>query len=357
MATKETLSQGEIESILNEIEAKMQRLRTAYEQYFVGVERMPPTTMRKDVFTLVLRVENLYIQNTAQKFRSRSLIQRFNSYKTYWTRIERQIEEGTYQRDINRANRRSVRQREQADGQPIVELDLDMDLDLQEIQLEFEELEAAGAFDKPKHVREPVVPARNEPARAEISDAEREAIKQRKLEELRRQLLGGDAFGEAPAPAPQPRPQPVQTTQPAPQPVAQVAEPSGPVDERQAKLDRLKQRLGGPHRVAEPAAHVEPPARVIERQPTQQPQPQRTIQRPAAPSPPINQDDPARRVFNELIETKKKLNESTAGLTYESVQKSMQAQTEQLRQTRGAKEVDFKVVVKDGKAFLKPQTK
>lgn len=356
MATKETLSQGEIESILNEIEAKMQRLRTAYEQYFVGVERMPPTSMRKDVFTLVLRVENLYIQNTAQKFRSRSLIQRFNSYKTYWTRIERQIEEGTYQRDINRANRRNVRQREQQDGQPIVELDLDMDLDLQEIQLEFEELEAAGAFDKPKHVREPAMPSRNEPAKPEISDAEREAIKQRKLEELRRQLLGGDAPAAAPqahAPqAQQPRPQPAPVAQPQPQ--AQVAEP---VDERQAKLDRLKQRLGGPHRIAEPAVHAEPAARVVERPQPQPVQPQRTIQRPAAPSPPTNQDDPARRVFNELIEAKKKLNESTTGLTYESVQKSMQAQTEQLRQTRGAKEVDFKVVVKDGKAFLKPQTK
>src|SRR5690606_15943314 len=101
---KEALNQGEIETLLNELETKMNRLRTVYEQYFMGIERTPPTTLRKEVFRIVQRMENVYIRNTAQKFRLRSLVQRFNSYKSYWGRVERQIEEGTYQRDINRAN-------------------------------------------------------------------------------------------------------------------------------------------------------------------------------------------------------------------------------------------------------------
>jgi len=35
----------------------------------------------------------------------------------------------------------------------------------------------------------------------------------------------------------------------------------------------------------------------------------------------------------------------------------MQTQRDQLRQSRGAADVDFQVVVKDGRAFLKPVPK
>lgn len=335
---KEALNQGEIETLLNELETKMNRLRTVYEQYFMGIERTPPTTLRKEVFRIVQRMENVYIRNTAQKFRLRSLVQRFNSYKSYWGRVERQIEEGTYQRDINRANRRQMRQRPQAEENdlPVLELDLEMEVDLEEIQAEMDELDAAGAFDS--HVkRSPREPQMPKPA--EMSDEEKEAIKRRKLAELRAQLMGGD--GDAPASAPVPTP--------APQRAQPQAEPAEEMDERAAKLARLKSRLGTQNRAQTVQQSTPPsgPHRVIER-PTQ-----RVIERPSSdPS-----EDKAKRVYNELIETKKKLNESTAGLSYETVKKSIDAQTQQLKESRGAKDVDFKVVVKDGKAFLKPQTK
>ena len=46
------------------------------------------------------------ISNTALKFRFHSLIQRFTTLKTYWDRVQRQIEEGTYRRDLQRMQRR-----------------------------------------------------------------------------------------------------------------------------------------------------------------------------------------------------------------------------------------------------------
>lgn len=75
--------------------------------------------------------------------------------------------------------------------------------------------------------------------------------------------------------------------------------------------------------------------------------------RPSRPS----QDDDARRVYDQLLEAKRRCNESTSGLTYEAVAQSMSKQREQLREKRGAKDVEFKVVIKDGRAFLKPEAK
>ena len=52
----------------------------------------------------VLRKEQ--IRNTGLRFKFQTLIQRFNTYQTYWMRISRQIEQGTYRRDVMRATAR-----------------------------------------------------------------------------------------------------------------------------------------------------------------------------------------------------------------------------------------------------------
>lgn len=392
MSTKEQLNQAEIEALLNELESKMQRLRMLYEQYFLGIERKPPTTLRMDVFRIVNRFESIYIRNTAQKFRLRSLVQRFSSYTSYWGRVERQIEEGTYTRDINRARRRTERRESQGtgdDGLPILELDLELDA-VDDLQAELEEMERAGAFEKfeRKFANEPKAPA---PVQA-VSAEEAEARRQAKLAEIRRQLMA-DMGGE---PA-QPEPVRPSASSPPAAAAAAAAASAGPVDERQAKLDRLKSRLGGGaarevapaqseirgadseklRQLAAMKAKIEaerqaptsmaptsttPPAasapsdgagRTIQRPTVAQTGAQRVVQRPtAAPA-----DDEAKRVYDKLIATKRQLNESTQGLSYEQVKQSMQTQREQLRQSRGASDVDFQVVVKDGRAFLKPVPK
>lgn len=387
MSTKEQLNQAEIEALLNELESKMQRLRMLYEQYFLGIERKPPTTLRMDVFRIVNRFESIYIRNTAQKFRLRSLVQRFSSYTSYWGRVERQIEEGTYTRDINRARRRTERRESQGtgdDGLPILELDLELDA-VDDLQAELEEMERAGAFEKfeRKFANEPKAPA---PVQA-VSAEEAEARRQAKLAEIRRQLMA-DMGGEPAQPEPvRPSASSPSTTAPA-----AAAASAGPVDERQAKLDRLKSRLGGgaarevapaqseirgadseklrqlaamkakieaerqaPTSTASPAASApsDGAGRTIQRPTMAQTGAQRVVQRPtAAPA-----DDEAKRVYDKLIATKRQLNESTQGLSYEQVKQSMQTQREQLRQSRGASDVDFQVVVKDGRAFLKPVPK
>lgn len=145
---KNVMSKNELEARMNELEVRMRQLRTLYEKYFVGNERLPPTQERRDVFRMIRELDNLHVQNTAQKFRLRSLIQRFNSYKAYWSRVERQIEEGTYERDVRRARRnQEIHDRQEENDLPVLDLEMEEIGDLKDLQAELEELDAAGAFD------------------------------------------------------------------------------------------------------------------------------------------------------------------------------------------------------------------
>jgi hypothetical protein len=103
----------DIEFELKDVDQSTDRLRATFEQYFQGVERQPPTTERD---TLKRRVRNLHVtklRNTELRFRINQLVAKFNSYDLYWTRTLKQIEEGTYHRDVVRARYRAQLQAKQ----------------------------------------------------------------------------------------------------------------------------------------------------------------------------------------------------------------------------------------------------
>lgn len=304
---REELEQGRVEALINELEQKMGRLRALYEQYFMGIERVPPRTARKEVVRLLRRVENVAVRNTAMKFKIRSLVQRFNSYKSYWNRVERQIEEGTYKRDVRRAQRNKKRH-ERADQRRddgVVELDVELeDVSLQDLQAELEELDQAGAFEG----------LDDEKPRSQASAEERERIKQERLAEISAQLgIGGDAQPSSTPPEQQSSEQPSRQR-------AASKRPATDRSSRREKLSDIKRRLE-----------------------------KRTGKT-------IGSDREAQRVYKQLLEAKRRCNEPTSGLSYESVSKSMKKQREKLQKSRGASNVEFKVVIKDGRAFLKPET-
>lgn len=82
------------------MESKLGDLRTAYDKYFAGIERIEPTGLKNEVQRLVRRISTLPITNTAVKFKRDNLIAQYNSYSLYWNKILRQIEDGTYSRDL-----------------------------------------------------------------------------------------------------------------------------------------------------------------------------------------------------------------------------------------------------------------
>lgn len=106
---------SELNSLLDEVEVRIEKLKIAYEQYFMGIERFEPMKERTELRRVVRRLQTASTSNTALKFRLNSLNQRFLSYQNYWNRILREIEAGTYKRDVARLQRDLKRKGVQVD--------------------------------------------------------------------------------------------------------------------------------------------------------------------------------------------------------------------------------------------------
>ncbi len=83
---------------LDALEAKITRLKQEYEQYFMRLLKREPLIHKKEVEGLIMRYTNMTINNTADQFKLNCLLSRFNSYRQYWTRTLRAMEDGVYVR-------------------------------------------------------------------------------------------------------------------------------------------------------------------------------------------------------------------------------------------------------------------
>src|SRR5580658_10805709 len=92
--------------MVGDLETAVDRLRSLYEQYFMGFEKMEPQVPRKDVDRKIHVLRKEHFRNTALRFRFQMILQRYNTYQTHWQRILREIESGTYKRHVLRAERR-----------------------------------------------------------------------------------------------------------------------------------------------------------------------------------------------------------------------------------------------------------
>lgn len=133
----------EFDNRLHEAEVKMKRLKALYEQWFQGIERMEPLIPKKDLERTLALMRKERPRNTAARFRFQQLQARYNTYLTYWNRISRRIEEGTYERDLRRARRRN-QAGEPAEAPNVKEFELDLEVDIDVGDLEVDnEIDAA----------------------------------------------------------------------------------------------------------------------------------------------------------------------------------------------------------------------
>jgi hypothetical protein len=84
---------------ITSFEQSLNELVMKYEQYFLGMEKREPLPLLAEVERAARTYQNTPIINTMMKFKYNSLVARLNSYKQYWGRITRLIEEGKYSRD------------------------------------------------------------------------------------------------------------------------------------------------------------------------------------------------------------------------------------------------------------------
>lgn len=84
---------------IGRLERELRELIVKYEQYFCGVEKREPLRLLENVDRLAKRYLNISIPNTMQRFKYDSLVASLNVHRQKWTRINRLIEEGKYERD------------------------------------------------------------------------------------------------------------------------------------------------------------------------------------------------------------------------------------------------------------------
>ena len=87
------------------LETELTELKAAYEQFFLGVERVPPSKRHEALRKRVLALRGQFIRQTAVKFRIQTLASRLTTYERLWERTKLEIEAGTYRRDLFRAKR------------------------------------------------------------------------------------------------------------------------------------------------------------------------------------------------------------------------------------------------------------
>src|SRR5579883_2841575 len=98
---------SEMDIFLSDLAKKFERLKILYEQYFMGIEKIEPAVLRKEVSRAVQGLQQTPLRGTGVRFKAANLIQKWNIYTSYWNRTMRDIEAGRYVRDVARARRRA----------------------------------------------------------------------------------------------------------------------------------------------------------------------------------------------------------------------------------------------------------
>jgi len=109
---------GQVDALCTELEGEIAALRAKYEQYFLGVDRKPPTVEHNALKKRVNSLRTTFVRQTATRFRVESVTSKLLTYERLWTRTLQEIEAGTYKRDIFKLNFRNKEKEKVAAPKP-----------------------------------------------------------------------------------------------------------------------------------------------------------------------------------------------------------------------------------------------
>lgn len=314
------------------LEVELAELRAAYEQYFSGIERIAPLKRHEALKRRFRKLRGSFIRQTATKFRINSLYSKYLTYERQWEKILQQREDGTYRPDLERARRRAQRLqgaaekregRKEGPGRQTLELDITEDVSLDDF--DFSEFDA------------PAAPSKAPPPPEDEFDA----------------LLSSLTESPSPAPAPPtstapassgsrpisptPAARPVSGAAPAaPRPIptrAGTTSPPRPPTGGVPAVGGVPRPGGAPKAPASGAASAAP--------------------RPVSTSASGVSDAKLRAVYDAYVNAKRRCNEDVSALSFERVASELRQEVGAVTRRSGAKSVEFKVVIKDGRAELR----
>lgn len=89
-----------METRLELLHGELERLHNLYEQHFAGVLKRVPEAEHKRFLANFHAIKPGDLLTTAGKFRFQGLQQKYIQFSNLWGKVLKQIEEGTYHRDI-----------------------------------------------------------------------------------------------------------------------------------------------------------------------------------------------------------------------------------------------------------------
>lgn len=405
------MTPDQIDNDLDEISTRLERVRALYEQYFMGIERLEPTIPRKDLERRIQVLRKTRFQNTAKRFKFQTLVQRYNSLQQYWNRTCRDIENGTYKKHLQRAERRfglptsaatpdspdesrekaekaaEAKEQATADLASLLDADTDLDAAMGNVLAELEQAPAKKASADPnapsagnersktgtgllgKLAATPASPERQTGLRTKTSP---NPVGLKGLPPLKRSTTSPRAATPAappntsteqtaasPKPAPParpaspapPTPPPRPRTSPSPTGLSQAPRPGGATTPSATKAG--KPPIPPPR--ARPATAPVRPAATEAARPVARPAPPPRAAGAARSGSSGLSEERIKALHQSYVSARKKTNASEVSI--EKLAKSLRDTEQKLRAKHKGRNIDFDVSIKDGKAILKPKLK
>ena len=91
---------------LERLERMIADLKVQYEQYFTGMMPLAPDKLHNDVKRKIRELLKAPLKNHSINFKLKTLEGRYGTFNNYWQRVLKQREEGTYNKDVFKANLR-----------------------------------------------------------------------------------------------------------------------------------------------------------------------------------------------------------------------------------------------------------
>jgi len=79
---------------LDKLEEEIRKLKNKYDQFFSGIQKVPPMFDRKNVEVMIYEVGKQKMRDNTRRFRYNTLLSRYNQYREMWGRKMREREEG-----------------------------------------------------------------------------------------------------------------------------------------------------------------------------------------------------------------------------------------------------------------------
>lgn len=104
---------------LQQLESSISELKVQFEQYFAGLLPLPPDKLNDQVKRHLRKLFSAPFKSSEMNFKLRGLESRYRTYQMYWERTLKQREEGSYSKDVFKANMRERHQHEDRQAETV----------------------------------------------------------------------------------------------------------------------------------------------------------------------------------------------------------------------------------------------